>query len=330
MISNTVEMRELVTLPGNGVLLHGTYHKPSFEATGSTKGLGVMFLNALSSPRSLVGDSGVYWASQFAASGFPAFRFDLPGLGDSYGEIPNDLLRFTNEGGYATVALAKTKELVNSRDLSGVVMFGHCAGATTAIYAAAGCSGECKGLILMDPYFNLPKALTSSLRPELVNWARRSRVGAVLRAAYDRLREVPGALRKGALPANANFSLISRLKQVLSNGVPILILRAHQPAVAGEGKLKAGNFDYFPYIQSLAVHSNQITIKDLDGTDHSFANSDGRLAVWQHTEKWLSELFPQATAPSPVFENQGFQVQVTERKSVVFRTRVPAPVTSGE
>lgn len=112
--------------------------------------------------------------------------------------------------------------------------------------------------------------------------------------------------------------------------MPILILRAHQPAVAGEGKLKAGNFDYFPYIQSLAVHSNQITIKDLDGTDHSFANSDGRLAVWQHTEKWLSELFPQATAPSPVFENQGFQVQVTERKSVVFRTRVPAPVTSGE
>jgi pimeloyl-ACP methyl ester carboxylesterase len=330
MISNTVEMRELVTLPGNGVLLHGTYHKPSGEATGSTKALGVMFLNALSSPRSLVGDSGVYWASQFAASGFPAFRFDLPGLGDSYGEIPNDLLRFTNEGGYATVALAKTKELVKSRDLSGVVMFGHCAGATTAIYAAAGCSGECKGLILMDPYFNLPKALTSSLRPELVNWARRSRVGAVLRATYDRLREVPGALRKGALPANANFSLISRLKQVLSNGVPILILRAHQPAVAGEGKLKAGNFDYFSYIQSLAVHSNQFTIKDLDGTDHSFANSDGRLAVWQHTEKWLSELFPQATAPSPVFENQGFQVQVTERKPVVFRTRVPAPVTSGE
>jgi hypothetical protein len=107
-------------------------------------------------------------------------------------------------------------------------------------------------------------------------------------------------------------------------------LRAHQPAVAGEAKLKAGNFDYFSYIQSLAVRSDQITINDLDGTDHSFANSDGRLAVWQHTEKWLSELFPPATAPSPLFEDQTFQVQVTERKPIVFRSRVPAPVTSGE
>jgi pimeloyl-ACP methyl ester carboxylesterase len=332
MISNKVEMRELVTLSGNGVLLHGTYHKPPSEAangaTGLTKNLGVMFLNALSSPRSLVGDSGVYWATQFAANGYPAFRFDLPGLGDSYGEIPNDLLRFTNEGGYAAVASAKTKELVNSRGLSGVVMFGHCAGATTAIYAAAGCSGECKGLILMDPYFNLPKALTSSLSPELVNWARRSRLGAVIRAAYDRLREARGALCKAALPPNANFSLISRLKQVLANGVPILILRAHQPAVLGEATLRAGNFDYFAYIQSLAVRSNQFSIRELDGTDHSFANSEGRLAVWQHTEKWLRELFPQATAPSPLFENQDFQVH--ERKPVVFGTRVPAHVTSGE
>ena len=116
-------------------------------------------------------------------------------------------------------------------------------------------------------------------------------------------------------PPNANFSLISRLKQVLSNGVPILILRAHQPAVAGEAKLRAGNFDYFAYIQSLAVRSNQITIQDLDGTDHSFANSDGRLAVWQHTEKWLSELFPPATAPSPLFGNQGFQVSRKENRS---------------
>jgi pimeloyl-ACP methyl ester carboxylesterase len=293
MISN-LETRELITLGGGGVLLHGTYHKATVEApngaAGSTKNIGVMFLNALSTPRSLIGESGVYWATSFAARGYPAFRFDLPGLGDSYGEIPNDLLKFTNEGGWATIASSKVKELVQSRGLSGVVMFGHCAGATTAIYAASECT-ECRGLILMDPYFNLPRSITPSLRPGLVLWARRSRTGALLRASYDRVRELRGALRKETLPANANLNLISRVKQVVSSGLPILIFRTPQPPVLGGTKLRAADFDYLAYVTSLAVRSNQFTIKAIEDTDHSFSNRAGRMAVRQHSEAWLGENF---------------------------------------
>lgn len=327
MISSSAESRELITLGGGGVLLHGTHHKAVPNALGSTRNIGVLFLNALSTPRSLMGDSGVYWANSFAAQGFPAFRFDLPGLGDSYGEIPNDLLKFTNEGGWAAIASSKVKELVDNYGLAGVVMFGHCAGASTAIYAAAGC-GECKGLILMDPYFNLPRGLTPALRPGLVLWVRRSRTGAVIRAAYDWIREIRGALRKENLPANANFTLISRVKQVVSSGVPILILRAPQPAAVGSDMLQKAQFDYLGYVTSLAVDSTQFTIKAIEDTDHSFSNRVGRMAVRQHSEKWLSKYFPPAKTEAPLL--QDVKLQSMETSPVTVGARVPASVSSEE
>jgi pimeloyl-ACP methyl ester carboxylesterase len=294
VLSTHAETRELITLGGGGVLLHGTYHKATSNAAigaaGPTKNIGVLFLNALSTPRSLIGESGVYWATSFAARGYPSFRFDLPGLGDSYGEIPNDLVKFADEAAWATIASSKVQELVQSRGLPGVVMFGHCSGASTAIYAASKCR-ECKGLILMDPYFNLPRALTPSLRPGLVLWARRSRTGALMRAGYDRIRELREALRKEALPANANLNLISRLKQVVSSGLPILIFSAPKPPAAGGSMLRAGDFDYLAYVMYLAVRGNQFTVKAIEDTDHSFSNRAGRLAVRQHSETWLSEYF---------------------------------------
>jgi pimeloyl-ACP methyl ester carboxylesterase len=267
-----------------------------------------MFLNALFHPRAANADSGVYWADSFAESGYPTFRVDLPGLGDSFGVIPNDLLRFINDGGYSSITCSKAKELAQSFGLSGTVMFGHCAGATTAIYAASECK-ECKGLILLDPYFNLPKALTSKLRPELVHWARRSKVGALLRATYDRIREAPGAFRKDALPANANHGFVSRWRKVVSSGVPILILRSPEPAALGSSKLRAGNFDYLAYILSFAVSSNQVIIRTIDETDHSFANRAGRVCVREQVEKWLGEFFPQVTADAPTLEERSFQLQ---------------------
>jgi pimeloyl-ACP methyl ester carboxylesterase len=316
MISDQAGMRQLTTLDGDGVLLHGTYHKPTSldgsEAALSTKTLGMMFTNALSSPRSLVGDSGVYWATSFASRGYPSFRFDFPGLGDSYGEIPNDLLRFTNEGGYTAVASSKARELVRKYQLSGVVMFGHCAGGTTAIYGASTCK-ECKGLVLLDPYLTLSRALTVTLRPGLVLWIRRSRAGAILRATYDRVRALKTILRKGDLPPNTNFDVISRFKEIVSKGIPILILKAPETAISS-GAGQANSFDYFEYIRSFAVRSDQVSIRTIEGTDHSFSNHAGQLAVRQHTERWLSEHFPEDAASwAPVQQESQIQVPFTLR-----------------
>jgi pimeloyl-ACP methyl ester carboxylesterase len=329
MMTAAIAGRELMVLNGGGILLHGTFHKP--EVGGGRPGNdglslpGVVFLNSLSSPRSSIGYSAAYWADAFANQGFPTFRFDLPGLGDTYGEIPNNLLGFINEGGHAAVASSKIKELMEGRGLPGVILFGHCAGATTALYAAA-LGGECKGLILMDPYFNLPKSITTSLRPELVRWARRSKTGAYLRAAYDRVREYSGLRRRGPLPANANFPLIACFKKALSKGVPILILRAHEPPPAIGDSIRAGSFDYLAYVASLAVRSDQLTIKTIDDTDHSFANRAGRANVMCATTEWLRECFPECTVSPKARQKQGNK----ERYPLVVGAAVAERISIGE
>ena len=310
MISSALETRELITLGGDGVPLRATYHKTTGKARNDAaalhKRMGVAFLNPLSTPRALIGDSAVYWASSFAARGYPSFRLDLPGLGDTFGEVPNELITFINDGGYAAIASSKIKELTDTFGLKGAVIYGHCAGGTTAVYAAAECK-ECKGLILTAPYFNAANLLTPKLSPQMVDWARRSKVGELLRATYGRMRELRKRPGNGTLPGNAHFGLLSQWKKVLSNGLPILILKSAEPAALGSNKLRSNNFDYLRYIASFAVRSNQITVKVIEGTDHSFANRAGRAAVRQYAEAWLDEYFPQESTDAPLVQHQSLQ-----------------------
>src|ERR1700758_2148609 len=114
-MDQAIEGRELVTLDGLGVLLRGTFHKPHPSKDAGAKlnrlkPLGILFLNSLSLPRAATGDSAVYWAESLAGRGYPSFRFDLPGLGDTAGDVPNELLNFINAGGFASIAGDKVKE----------------------------------------------------------------------------------------------------------------------------------------------------------------------------------------------------------------------------
>jgi pimeloyl-ACP methyl ester carboxylesterase len=330
MITDKADTRQLISLNVNGTVLRGTYHQPAATQDPEDRELGekiaVLFMNSLSSTRSLIGDAGVYWAEAFAAEGYPCYRIDLPGLGDSDGDRPNDLLRFTNEGGYANAAASVVKQLVQSRGLLGIVIFGHCAGATTAIYAAS-LAKECKGLILVEPYFSLPKVLTSSLRPELVNWARDSRIGSFVRNVYDRIRELPRAIGKGNLPRNANFALIARCKRVLASGLPVMILTAAQPPMAGRTAPKTGAFDYLKYIRGLSTRNGQFTVNTIAETDHSFANLAGRLAVRHSVQSWLSRSFTNVPDPELPLEAEGRHGQ--EANTVARGAAVSVKVLSG-
>src|ERR1700740_1964791 len=129
-----IETRELITLDCSGVPIQGTFHRPtkrffSPPATRDARVPGILFLNSLSLPRAATGDSAVYWADSCAEQGYPSLRFDLPGLGDSPGNISTDLLEFINAGSYMSVAAGSAKELVARIGLSGVIIVGHCAGA---------------------------------------------------------------------------------------------------------------------------------------------------------------------------------------------------------
>jgi pimeloyl-ACP methyl ester carboxylesterase len=264
--------RELITLDVAGGRILGTFHKPHAHRSASTPPIGVLFMHPGTLPRSAYGDAAVFWADAFAARGYPCFRFDLPGLGDSNGELPEKLLDFqssVNEGEYAIMVPPLTHTIVGRFNLAGVVLVGLCAGAVTALYAAA-VDEHVKGLVLMDPYFNLQGERT---RPS----------GAGAFDADGKDAQTSGW--QANLPSTANFTLIRCWNRVAASKRPILVLRS------SSSKPKSGAFDYLGHLLQESRRGSSVGSISIDGTNHSFAEYGGKEAVRQHAEHWLNVNF---------------------------------------
>jgi len=289
-MDQVIEKRELFVLNGTGASVRGTFHKTrnddSLEKSslGARERIGVLFLNSLSQTRAGKGDSSVYWADSFAQAGYPSFRIDLPGFGDSEDETPKDLLAFINRGSYAKVISAKAKELRERFNISGVVLMGLCAGAVSAIHAAPVVS-ECRGLILLDPYFHLPPSKRSKTWGRLSDRLQQSALRRLIKIASNRVKYIRALFLGGRLPSNSNFPLLTCWKQLASTSLPIIIFRA--PTATRDRE-----FDYINYNLEHAGQDNQVVLKMIEGADHTFANRLGRAAVRQETENWLSACFP--------------------------------------
>ncbi len=295
-----IETRELITVSVNGVRLRGTYHKPQDSGADESR-VGLFFFNPGFLPRAGTGDSAVDFAGSCARRGYPTFRFDLPGLGDADGEPPLNLLDYINAGKYAPVLAATFKELKKRYNLPGIVVIGHCAGAVSALYTAVS-SKECCGMVMLDPYFFLPKA-RPKLRHELSAWAGSSWLGGRLSKVFDLLKLMRRTLAGRKLPSNANVPLLSCWKQVAGSGMPILILKAPAPKSSGL-KPTPGEFDYCAYLLTLIGRGSRVVLDLIEGSNLSFADLKGRAAVQQKTQMWLNTYFP-PIEQSAVFEATG-------------------------
>jgi pimeloyl-ACP methyl ester carboxylesterase len=296
-MQQAIETRELFVLEGHDVLIRGTFHRPPDEGSGMQSDtiaqdrIGVLFLNSASPTRAQNGDAAVYLADSFAARGYPTFRLDLPGFGDSAGDPPADLLDYVNRGRYASIASAKVEELVARFHLSGVVIAGHCAGTVSALFAA-GVSYECKGLVLIGPYFYLPQSKKPTKFQQRLNlWALKSGLGRFSHKSYEVLKQIRLFLRGSGLPATANFPLLRCWKTLASTGLPVLILKGPDRKSSGM-KPHAAEFDYLAHALRIAGRKSRIVVKVTEGANNAFANSVGRNAVQLHTEQWLNTCFP--------------------------------------
>lgn len=296
-MTETIERRELFVLDGSDVLIRGTYHKACEDNSDVRPNLiaedriGVVFLNSTSPTRAANGDAAVYLAESFAECGYPTFRLDLPGFGDSEGDHPEDLIGFISRGGYATIASSKVKELVARFNLSGVVIVGHCAGSVSALYTAA-ISRECRGIVLIGPFFHLTQPIRpTKIRRNLKLWALHSRLGSVFSRIFEVLNEVRLPVRARGLPKNANRPLLRCWKKMAPAGLPILILKGPDRRTSGMKPVDR-EFDYLKYLLRVAGRGSQVVVKVTDGANNAFANRKGRAAVQQHTQQWLNACFP--------------------------------------
>ncbi len=276
-------------------------------------GVGVLFVSAGVTPRAASGDSAVHWADCLAQRGYPTFRFDLPGLGDSDGDLSAKEIDFdalVNEGAFGPVVSRIADQVTERFHLRGVVVIGHCAGAVTALYSAAA-NSHIKGLILLDPYFYVQYAseaqtalarsqqrFVGKLEPDQPGQSivRDSAVKGlkVARKIYYRLTPLRALVRSKKLPAAANLPLVQCWKQLAASGLPMLVLRSPFSTP------KLGEFDYVRDLHPLSDQHCRVSVKLIEGATHAFAERRTRDQVLKYTEPWLSACFPSNRSEEPL------------------------------
>jgi pimeloyl-ACP methyl ester carboxylesterase len=308
-MGKVIEKRELFVLNGGDAVVRGTFHRTrndnSLEKSRPDEHgrIGVLLVNSLSPTRAGKGDSSVYWADSFAEAGYPTFRIDLPGFGDSDDNPPKDLLAFINRGGYAKVISAKAREIRERFNISGVVLMGLCAGAVSAIYAAPAIA-ECRGLILLDPYFNSPMSTKSKTWGRFRDRLQQGSLRRLIKTGSNRVKAIRTFFHLGLQPSNFNAPLLACWKQVASAKLPVIIFRASTATREREG-------DYINYILEQAGQVNEVVLKTIEGADHTFANRVGRMAIKQESQNWLNARF------APACEEVRY-LDIASRKSELF------------
>jgi uncharacterized protein len=136
--------------------LFGILHEPET----SRKDLGILFVHSGVQGRHGNINQYVYYAREMCKQGYPCFRFDPTGLGDSEGWIPQmdmrDFYGSIQTGRYVNDTLDAVAEF-RKNGVENIVFFGLCGGAITALLTAP-FAQEVSGLILLS----VPTILDSS------------------------------------------------------------------------------------------------------------------------------------------------------------------------
>ncbi|MDE2596706.1 MAG: hydrolase 1, exosortase A system-associated [Sphingomonadales bacterium] len=188
-------MRRHVLFPCEGAMLAGTLD----EAAGST---GLLVVSGGNELRSGAWSGQAQFAARIAAEGFPVFRFDRRGVGDSEGYN----FGFTDCAADLAAALAAFRE--EAPQVTRVVAWGNC-DAASALMLGGGAG--CQALVLSNPWTIEDETATPPAE--------------VVRDHYKRRFTDPAALRR-VLTGQVN--VVQALKSLLGAAKP-----APAPVLAG-------------------------------------------------------------------------------------------------
>lgn len=272
--------------------LVGILHRPDSTLT---RPLGVLII--VGGPQYRVGSHRqfVLMARKLAAAGYPVFRFDYRGMGDSTGgqrtfESIDDDIR---------AAAGALKQALPS--ISGIVLLGLCDAASAALIYCANYS-DVQGLVLINPwarteegaaraivrYYYLSRLLQRSLWEKI--FARQFKLAASLRDALSFGRKAWRA-RVTDSGHNSNSFLARMEHGIRSFSGPILVLLSGRDLTAREFEGLCGR----SAIWARWASSTRVTRFALEEADHTFAAAASLEAALNCVKDWLRTV--QSDAP---------------------------------
>jgi exosortase A-associated hydrolase 1 len=219
-----------------------TRHFASFSCEGATLwgtldaadgASGLLIVSGGNEIRSGPWASQALLAARIAAAGYPVFRFDRRGIGDSDGPAGG----FRTSAPDIAAAIAAFRAQVPS--LKRVVAYGNCDGASALMLAG---DTDCDAMVLSNPW-TVEEGIgddAQPMLPEVVRahyWRRLKDPGALLRLIVGQvsLRQLIASLRDAARPAAPPSTLASELAAGLadfSGAVTILLAGRDRTAQA--------------------------------------------------------------------------------------------------
>lgn len=263
--------RSLMTLPFGERRLVGTAHLPEAGAAR----VGFLLLNPGPAPRSGNSDLSARLGDRVAARGGAVFRFDLPGLGDSEGELPERIPQFWREvqrGRNDGAALELGRRLRSGFGLRRLFVGGLCAGAITSMRAADADPGAFDGLLLLEPSFKLDAEFVPKVAEDPLK--RALRVLAGLRPLRPLLSRCLGEI----LPRDADAELVATWRRVIARRRPIFLAMA---SARGREHLCQRLLATTP-----SYRRRFLTELAVEGCNHIFTWGDSLEAVLEAATRW--------------------------------------------
>lgn len=315
-------MRQILNIEVNHVGLVGTYHRPSPNAMPTPRALrpAVLLLNFGQVRRCGPGNLSADMADRLCRQGYPVFRFDMPGLGDTPGDLPayhETYWRSVESGEQVKWVCGLMAAIKRQFPTPGFILGGLCGGALTGILVAERRRSSVLGLILMEPAVRrtpplcsegVPHAASSSLglgawrslQRTLTSLVCRIRLKAsntkwfgTLRHGYRSTERMVCSLRGKQFPAMMNAPVILCWQRLEASKLPMLVMMA-----------PGTDRDFIKQAVFPGERRSRMICIDMDGTNHLFTAGDGKQVAIDVAAGWMSVNYPIGANPIAVAGDQ--------------------------
>jgi hypothetical protein len=298
---------------GNDTLV-GTVHVASEDRAPPSDRIGILLLNAGPAPRAGNSDVPTHLADRLAERGMMAFRFDLPGLGDSTGASWRTIASYwaAAQQGCNDEAIGILVRFLCARfALSGLIVGGLCAGAICTLRCADAANDQFAGTLLLEPNFRT--AADVRLVPTEAGSDGTPAAAQHLRRQLGRLRDLNELLtiltgeskfarpfrfirpflvrvlerRSGqVLPGDVLLDAVHSWRRTLERCAPSLVITSED---SGSHRYVCRILPVFA--ESARRHVRHVLVPD---TNHLLTAGDARRIVIRAVEEWVEDQFPDA------------------------------------